>query len=412
MKHAPLVLIGGGLWALSTAYYLARRGRAEDVLLLERGPRLAGETTSQSAGQVGQLRGDALLIEAIGDTLALLRGFREETGFDPGFVQSGSLHLALCEERAAMFADLAAVARDCGLAVESADASAFASRASGVHWDDVVSGLYVPGDGYVDAPAWAAALAGAVQAAGVKIQTECEVQSLVREGNRLVGVETTQGRIGGDHFVLAAGPWTRRLAATAEIAVPAYPIRLQQARTVACGVSPDHPVVRAPDTSCYIRPESGGYLYGFFDPEPTPIDFPEGGPAPTTAEVLPEETLVAESQRRLRGVLPALSELAIAQYRQGMITCTPDGKFVLGPADEVENLVLGCGCGGTGVAASGAIGDWLARWAVGESPTVDLSRYAVGRFGDRARDRDWLRAAACETSAAYYRLPGAVSGPN
>ena len=46
------VIVGGGVWGLSTAYHLARAGNA-DVQVLERNGRLFDETTSQAAGLVG-----------------------------------------------------------------------------------------------------------------------------------------------------------------------------------------------------------------------------------------------------------------------------------------------------------------------------------------------------------------------
>ena len=90
------------------------------------------------------------------------------------------------------------------------------------------------------------------------------------------------------------------------------------------------PVLRVPDESCYVRPEAGGYLFGFFDPDPLPIDLDEQAASFRTASVLPEHRLIHEAVERLRPLLPRLGELPIESYRQGMMTCTPDGKFVSG----------------------------------------------------------------------------------
>ncbi len=54
-QRTHTVIVGGGIWGLSTAYHLARAG-SNDVQVLERNARPFDETTSQAAGLVGQIR--------------------------------------------------------------------------------------------------------------------------------------------------------------------------------------------------------------------------------------------------------------------------------------------------------------------------------------------------------------------
>ena len=96
MNAADVVVIGGWIWGLSTAYHLARSGRAGSVVVLERDSELANETTRQAAGQIGQLRGTQLMARGVGYTLDLLSRFEQQTGHDPGFRQSGSLRQGQC----------------------------------------------------------------------------------------------------------------------------------------------------------------------------------------------------------------------------------------------------------------------------------------------------------------------------
>ena len=415
-RDTDILVIGGGIWGWSAAYHLAELGCARQTLVLERNAEIVQETTSQSAGQVGQLRGDAVLANAVGYTLELLAGFRERTGHDPGFVRSGSLHVALCAERAAMFARLAETARGLGVVVEAVDHAEAARLAPTLRLDDVHASLWVPRDGHVSAPATARAFASAARDAGVSLATGVEVVELLVEHGRATGVRVIDHNgsaaeaktIRAERIVLTAGPWTVLLAPTAGFSPPFFPIRLQQARTESVGLPDSYPVLRVPDTSCYIRPERGGYLHGFFDPDPLPIDLHERGAAWRTRDVTPEPLLIAEMQRRLAGVLPQLAELKIDEYRQGMITCTPDGRFAIGAVPGVERLWMAGGCGGTGIAASGAIGRWLANLAVNGHAGDDIGVYDPGRFAKQPEDKEWLRRSACQTSAAYYRLPSEV----
>lgn len=412
METADVVIVGGGIWGLSTAYHLSRDSSAK-IILLERNASLANETTRQSAGQVGQLRGDPLLARGVGYTLELLRSFAEVTGHDPKFVESGSLHLSLVPQRSAMLREVAKQARSCGVESCFIDTQQMTELAPNFRFESVDAGLHVPNDGYVDAPACALAYGRAAVDQGVDVRLGSVVQEITQTGSTYSVIADANGALSkfeAKHVVVCGGPWTSRLLQPAGVYPPMHPIRLQQARSVACDIPATHPVVRVPDESCYIRPEKGGFLYGFFDPSPHPIDVFDKPNAFATADVKPEPQLVVESQQRLKPVLPLLSELVVDEYRQGMMTCTPDGKFVIGPAKTLDvdatnaTLWMATGCGGTGIAGSGAVGRWLSEWILTGETSEDISQYAPSRFGEKSQDRDWLREQACETSAAYYRL--------
>lgn len=406
MKRYRIGVVGGGIWGLSTAFHLGQLQAGADTVVIERNDTLAAETTKQSAGQVGQLRGDPILARAVGYTLDLLGTFRERTGYDPSFTRSGSVHVALNPGRAEQFAELEQAARQIGYPVERLSAKQAAALVPDLIADSIQAALHVPQDGYVDAPTCALAYGQAARDQGVTLLTGTDVVEISVEPDRTLTLTTARhGQMQVERLVLTGGPWTQRLARQLGYELPMHPIRLQQARTEPAGISATHPVVRVPDESCYVRPEQDGYLFGFFDPTPLPIDLDDQPIAYRTSSIWPEPKLIDRARAALGKTLRRLPELPIAQYRQGMMTCTPDGKFVIGPLPELPQVLVATGCGGTGIAASGAVGKWLAGWAVSGDPGEDLRQYAVDRFGTRPRDRAWLRESACATSAAYYRLP-------
>ena len=122
IQRASTVIVGGGVWGLSTAYHLARAGRT-DVQVLERNVRPFDETTPQAAGLVGQIRATPLMRRAIRYAIDLFTGFERETGHDPGFHQVGSLLLALTQERAAFFEEHVEHANAGGVEARFADAA-------------------------------------------------------------------------------------------------------------------------------------------------------------------------------------------------------------------------------------------------------------------------------------------------
>lgn len=98
-SHAQVVIIGGGIHGCSVAYHLAKAGWT-DVILLERKALTSG-TTWHAAGLVGQLQGSHATTAFASYGVELMQEIEAETGQNPGFRQSGSISIAVNEERLA-----------------------------------------------------------------------------------------------------------------------------------------------------------------------------------------------------------------------------------------------------------------------------------------------------------------------
>ena len=183
------------------------------------------------------------------------------------------------------------------------------------------------------------------------------------------------------------------------------PIRHQRVRTVPTPGIPDHhPAVRVTDVSCYLRPDKGGYLYGFFEPTPVSINLEAMPPDFRTGDIEPPVEVMAEAQRRLAPTFPILKDLEIAEYRRGMTTFAPDGAYLIGPVPDVDRLYLATGCAALGIAGSAAVGQWLAKWVIDGDPGEDLTIFSHQRFGAQAADQEWLRRESEQFYANYYGI--------
>ncbi|MGB3316921.1 MAG: FAD-dependent oxidoreductase, partial [Albidovulum sp.] len=98
-SHAQVVIIGGGIHGCSVAYHLAKEGW-KDVVLLER-KQLTSGTTWHAAGLVGQLQGSHATTAFAKYGIELLQEIEAETGQNPGYRRSGSISVAINEERLA-----------------------------------------------------------------------------------------------------------------------------------------------------------------------------------------------------------------------------------------------------------------------------------------------------------------------
>jgi glycine/D-amino acid oxidase-like deaminating enzyme len=108
-SHARVVIIGGGISGCSVAYHLAKAGW-RDVVLLERKQLTCG-TTWHAAGLIGQLRGSRNMTRLAKYSADLYVRLEAETGIATGMRQTGSISVALTDERHEELRRSAALAR-------------------------------------------------------------------------------------------------------------------------------------------------------------------------------------------------------------------------------------------------------------------------------------------------------------
>ncbi|HEV3477728.1 MAG TPA: FAD-dependent oxidoreductase, partial [Rubrobacteraceae bacterium] len=155
----------------------------------------------------------------------------------------------------------------------------------------------------------------------------------------------------------------------------------------------------------YLRPEDGGYLYGYFEPDPTSFDLQRLQAGFKTADIEEPVEVMEEARERLAPVFPVLQRLEIAGYKRGLTTFAPDGAYLVGPVPQVDGLFAATGCAALGIAGSAAVGSWLANWVVRGEPGEDLSPVDLDRFGEKASDRAWVRREGEEFYGGYYSIP-------
>jgi len=403
-RRESVVIVGGGIWGLSTAYHLARAGWT-DVEVLERNGALFDETTSQAAGLVGQIRATPLMRRAIRYAIGLFLDFEKETDYDPGFRQVGSLLLALTPERMASFEEHVEHANRNGVQARFVDGAEMSWLAPHLDVSRVEGGYFVPEDGYLDPRRCAQAFCGAAEDLGVRIKTATAATELSIKDGRVMGVQIDDGFLEAENVVVTAGPWTGIIAEMAGHRMAMVPIRHQRVTTTPVSGIPDHhPVVRVTDESCYLRPEEGGYLYGFFEPDPTSYDL-ELSAGFSTSEIEEPVQVMEEARRRLSPIFPVLEGMGFAAYKRGLTTFAPDGAYLVAPVPQVEGLFAATGCAALGIAGSAAVGRWLAGWIVRDDPGEDLSSVGLERFGEKASDRAWIRREGEAFYGGYYGIP-------
>src|SRR4051794_39353275 len=401
--RADIVIIGGGIVGCSIAYHLTRLGIA-DVLLLERRQLTCG-TTWHAAGLIGQLRATRRMTELAKYTSELLHSLEGETGQATGFKQNGSISLALNAERFEELKRGASMAKSFGLAVEVIGPAEIKARYSLLEVGDAVGGVFLPKDGQANPIDTTQAFAKGARQRGARIVEGVKVQRILVEQGRAVGVMTDQGPVAASTVVLAAGMWSRELAAAVGVSVPLHAAEHFYIVTEPLTEVPrDLPVLRVTDECTYYKEDAGKLLVGAFEPLAKPWGM-DGIPGAFCFDSLPEdvdhfEPILDRALHRL----PALRETGIQTFFNGPESFTPDDRYLLGETAELRDLFVACGFNSIGIQSSGGAGKVLAEWIRDRRPPVDLTDVDVRRLHPFQSTRRYLRDRTTETLGLLYAM--------
>ena len=262
---ARCVVIGGGVGGTSIAYHLAQLGW-DDVVLLERSQLTSG-STFHSAGLVGQLRGSVSLTKMMMYSVELYRRLGEESEFDPGWAECGSLRLASSEERMEELRRQAGWAKTFGLP----HGPGLGRGGQGEVPADVDRRRPRRGlDSHRRLPGSRTAHQRARRRRPprrLRIFTNTRVTGIDVADGRVRGVRTERGDIAAEVVVNAGGMYAAEIGRMAGVRIPVIPMSHQYLITQPFRErGEDHlPTLRDPDLLIYFREEGQGLVMGGYE---------------------------------------------------------------------------------------------------------------------------------------------------
>jgi D-amino-acid dehydrogenase len=222
----------------------------------------------------------------------------------------------------------------------------------------------LPDHGWIADPgAYVAALADAAAAAGARI-LRAEVRDL-RPTAAGVAVETDAGPLAADRAVLAAGVWSRALAARLGLRIPLETERGYHLTLRGPSRRPPFPMMLA-DRALVMTPMREGLRVAGL------VEF--GG-----TEAPPSKAPLALIRRAIRRAYPDLTWEAETAW-MGHRPTTPDSLPALGPVPGAEAVICAFGGQHLGLTIGPRLGRLAADLAAGRRPNLDLAPYAPGRF--------------------------------
>jgi sarcosine oxidase subunit beta len=371
-----VVIVGGGLMGLSTAFHLRRADPGTRVTVLERARVGAAASGASAAGVRAMGRDPAERALALA-SLVRWPGLERELEAPTRYRRSGGLRLALDEATWRAVGPWVAEQRAAGVPVEVVDEREARALAPGIA-PGCLGGVHAPDDGQAEAVPATEAFAAAARRLGARVEEGVGVRALVVETGRVVGVERGDGaREACDVAIVAAGAWSATLLGGIGVTLPIETRPLQMLLT-APGAPALRPVLGAFDRRLSLKQhDDGAYLIG------------GGWPARVTDHAGNRYEMLDESVRAsletARAVFPPVAEYALARSWAGLEAFTPDDLPILGPVPGISGLLVAAGFSGHGFALSPMIGDILARLALGRDALESLWKdLRYDRFGVRS----------------------------
>jgi glycine cleavage system T protein len=402
-SRVDVVIIGGGIVGASVAFHLAKRG-VTDVALIERRQLTCG-TTWHAAGLVGQLRATQNLTRLAQYTAQLYAQLEGETGQATGFKQTGSLAVASTAGRFEELKRGASMARCFGLEVSILAPAEALQRWPLLETRDLVGAVYLPKDGQTNPVDTTQALARGAKSRGVKIIENCRVTAVNTSNGRVTGVLTEAGEIRAKVVVNCGGMWARDIGGWVDASVPVHAAEHFYIVTEPlAGLTPGLPVLRDSDGYSYFKEDTGKLLVGWFEPQAKPWGM-NGIPESFSFDQLPEdlahiEPLFASAIRRV----PALETTGVQVFFNGPESFTPDDRYLLGEAPEVQGLYVAAGFNSIGIQSAGGAGKVLADWIVDGRPPMDLWDVDIRRCMPFQRNKKYLYDRTVESLGLLYAM--------
>jgi D-amino-acid dehydrogenase len=415
-----VLVLGGGVIGVCCAYELARSGH--EVMLLERQPSAALETSYANAGEISPgyaapWAGPGVPLKAIQWLLMRHRPLVLWPLLDPAMWRWAVMMLANCTERAyavnkSRMVPIAEYSRDRMKALRLATGIAYDERALGtlqlfrtqkqldatakdiavlkqygVPYElfdgdgflkaepalaltkhKFVGALRLPGDETGDCFKFTTRLARMAEALGVQTRFGVTIQSIAAAGGEVTGVQTEQhGFFKADRYVVALGSHSPRLLAPLGIRLPVYPVK---------GYSITVPIVdqsAAPRST--IMDETHKVAVTRLGDR-----IRVGG----TAELAGYSVALRQARRRtlehvVTDLFPKAGDVVQSTFWCGLRPMTPDGTPVIGPT-PLSNLLLATGHGTLGWTMAAGTGRVIADLVSGREPEISLNGLTMARY--------------------------------
>ena len=382
VDSADVVVIGGGVSGLTSAYFLAKAGK--DVVVVEKGA-VGGEASGRNGGMISERVDEPPMIPMAVESLKIWPTLDDELGYPTEFTHQGRLEVAVSEEEMGDIYTERDESLRHGIAVELLDPSEIQGMVPGIT-GRTLGGAFFPNGGHANPQRTVQAFAWAFQDLGGRLYQNTAVTGLEIANGRVSSVETTAGAIEAGVVVAAAGPQTALMAEMVGVHVPVAPARVEIIAT-----APLDPIfdIALVGNGLYGRQAArGNLLFGGGPHEWTDVGL-------TAEPSKPSTPLIRNIARRLAELLPGAADTPVIRSWAGVVEQAPDYLPIIDVLDYPSNyIVVTASAHGFGI--SPATGKVVSDLVLHGESSIDISGLTLGRFAgvgpDWREERGWVPA--------------------
>ena len=312
-ERASVVVVGGGIMGLATAYEMALLG-VENIVVVEKGYLCSG-ASGRNGGGVRAQWSSADNIRLMKESVRMCRDFATRMRINVWFRQGGYLFLARSEKMAQDLKASVDLQNEHGLPTRMIDASDCKKLVPELDESRIVAASYNPDDGVVFPWPFVWGYARACQNEGVAIHPFTEVTEIETDGHRVTAVVTNGGRIETPLLINATGAWSPELAKLVDIELPNHPHRHE-----ICSTEPLKP---------FLKPFVGDLASGLYCSQSMRGELVGGISNDRVPEGLDQESslrFLALYARRSPGRCPSSARCACSGSGPGATTSRPTAR--------------------------------------------------------------------------------------
>lgn len=369
MKNYDVLIVGGGITGLSTAYYLVRNG-VKNVAIVEKNYVGSGSTGRCGTGirQQFTTREHIVLMR---ESVKIWQYWEESLPLPIHFRQGGYLWLLRSEKALEEYKNHVKLQNLFGVPSRIIGREEIKEIVPDINLEGVLGASWCPTDGSAYPQDVLDSLRVFLKENGVSIFDYEEVKDFVVVSGKITEVITNKERYNVDAVLLATGADTKRLANKLDIDIPLenYKHQIVVSEPLKIFLSP-----MVVDGALYFTQTYRGRIIGGTDTNEPPQD-----------DLTPTFAFVEKFTEELLRVFPKLSSVRLMRQWAGFYVVSPDKHPIIGPT-PISNLYIGTGYSGHGFMLGPIVGKLLAHYIthgmffLEEANNLTLDRFKEGKL--------------------------------